>query len=769
MASALRAAALLAVACAAAQEAARTSPDFSDQRYGPHPRNVFDLWKARSEGPAPLVLYIHGGGFRAGDKKSIPGRRLRECLEAGFAVAAINYRFTDAAPAPAQYLDCARALQAIRHRAAEFNIDPRLVASTGGSAGAGISMWLAFHDDLADPASDDPVARQSTRLTCVAVDNGQCTYDPRFAEKIGIPRPNFERHPFFLPFYGIKAEEIDTPRAYELYEKAAPITYLTKEDPPALLSYSFPNDPVDAKSDLNLVVHHPKLGVALKERMDALGIECVVQYRGQEGVGGTTPLDFIKRHFERARKARAGPAARPADDPPAKPEVAVEQAPADPPRPAESPPKGTAAALVEVSSVSARGDPARVTVVFSRPVEKAGAETAANYAIEPGVKVLGASRSAVDTRVVTLAVTPLSEGISYTLQVKGLKDCAPGAGRTFSFVRGIFGGTAREGGGAGRSGRVNHTGRPLPPMPPFYKPLLFNTPEADAVLSAMQIFPPDNPWNEDISRLPVHPDSDRLVASVGADKPIRENWDMCFVLVPPGQPRVEVKLVKYPDESDKGPYPVPDNAPIEGWPMYGGTLENVQRHGTGDRHMIVVDPVQGMLYEFFEARRTDAGWQASNEATFDLNSNRLRPRGWTSSDAAGLPIFPSLPRFDECERGMVEHALRFTVSRTRKEFIYPATHHAGHTTDRYVPAMGQRFRLKEGVDVSGFPPHARAIALALKKYGMFVADNGADWFISVPPDRRLKGLEALRRLRGRDFEVVITTGEREGPRARRDQ
>jgi len=424
--------------------------------------------------------------------------------------------------------------------------------------------------------------------------------------------------------------------------------------------------------------------------------------------------------------------------------------------------------------VSARGDPGRVTVTFSRPVDKASAEAAANYAIEPGIKVTAAARSVMDFRIVTLTVTPMAEGKPYTLTVKDVKDCAPApsvvaseAGRTFSFTRGIFSGAAREEGeAAAASGRrANHAGRPLPPMPRFKEPLLFNTPEADAVLSAMQVFPPNNPWNEDISKLPVHPNSERYVASVGADKPLRENWDMCFVLVPPNQPRVDVKLLTYGDESDKGPYPVPDNGPIEGWPMSGGTLENIQRHGDGDRHLLVVDPVNQMLYEFYMGRKTDAGWVCSNEATFGLATNKLRPRGWTSSDAAGLPIFPSIPRYDECERGMVEHAMRFTVRRTRKEFVYPATHQAGHTTDPNVPAMGQRFRLKAGVDVSGFPKHARAIALGLKKYGMLVADNGADWFLSVPPDRRLEGLDALRRLKGSDFEVVQTTGENEGPRA----
>jgi len=272
------------------------APDLADVKYGPHERNLFDFWKPKGDGPFPLVLYIHGGGFMAGDKK---GYKPDVFLKAGWAVAAINYRYsTTPAPAPAQYLDCARALQTLRHRAKELNIDPKLVASTGGSAGAGTSLWLAFHDDLADPKSDDPVAHESTRLTCVAVDGAQCSYDPRFAEKIGFPRPNFELHPFFLNFYGITKEEIDTPKAYERYEMAAPITYLTKDDPPALLSYGLGNV---EKWD----VHHPKLGLALKERMDALGIECVVQYAGQADTKRISPTEFIGKQFEKARKARA--------------------------------------------------------------------------------------------------------------------------------------------------------------------------------------------------------------------------------------------------------------------------------------------------------------------------------------------------------------------------------------------------------------------------------------------------------------------------------
>ena len=286
------------------QDKSKPAPEFADVAYGPHPRNVFDLWRPKGDGPFPLVLYIHGGGFRQGDKSSLGAATLRSYLEAGWAVAALNYRFTDAAPAPAQYLDGARALQTLRHRAKEWNLDPRLVASTGGSAGAGTSMWLAFHDDLAQPDSPDPVARQSTRLVAVAVQNGQCSYDPRFAEKIGIPRPNFERHAFFMPFYDLKPGTFDTPEAHARYEAAAPITHLTKDDPPALLTYSFANEEVDAQGNLDLVVHHPKLGLALQERMRALGIECVVRYKGQPDAPPASAVDFIRARFEAARAGK---------------------------------------------------------------------------------------------------------------------------------------------------------------------------------------------------------------------------------------------------------------------------------------------------------------------------------------------------------------------------------------------------------------------------------------------------------------------------------
>jgi hypothetical protein len=305
-----------------------------------------------------------------------------------------------------------------------------------------------------------------------------------------------------------------------------------------------------------------------------------------------------------------------------------------------------------------------------------------------------------------------------------------------------------------------------PKMPAITKPVLFNTEEADKILAALQVFPPDNPWNEDISKLPVLPNSKKIIATIGPNKSLAYNLDMNFVLVPPGQKKVPVKIVSYGDESDKGPYPVPDNAPIEDWPFVGGTLDNIQRNGKGDRHMIVVDPVNRRLYEFYQARKTRAGWQAAQASIFDLKTNKLRPDGWTSADAAGLPIFPSIVRYDEVRRGMVGHAMRFTVTKTRRAYVYPATHFASRRTDPNLPRMGERFRLRKDFDVSGFSPHVQAILKGLKKYGMFVADNGGDWRLSVAPDKRIQGLNELRKVKGKDFEVVRTTGPNEGPRAK---
>jgi hypothetical protein len=299
------------------------------------------------------------------------------------------------------------------------------------------------------------------------------------------------------------------------------------------------------------------------------------------------------------------------------------------------------------------------------------------------------------------------------------------------------------------------------------QPALFNTPEADRILATLQVFPPDNPWNEDISRLPVRENSKAIIAGIGADKHLACNLDMGFVLVPAGQPRIPVKIRLYPNESDPGPFPIPDNAPIEGWPLDGRPLAAAQSGPEdADRHVLVVDPVNRKLYEFYQGRRTPSGWECGCAAVFDLASNKLRTDGWTSADAAGLPIFPAVIRFDEVERGMVTHAMRFTVRNTRRAYVYPATHFASRKTDPNLPRMGERFRLRADVNISGFSPHVQAILKGLKKYGMFVADNGGDWRLSVAPDARIKGLDELRRLKGADFEVVETTGPDAGPRAR---
>jgi hypothetical protein len=306
-----------------------------------------------------------------------------------------------------------------------------------------------------------------------------------------------------------------------------------------------------------------------------------------------------------------------------------------------------------------------------------------------------------------------------------------------------------------------------PAMPDVKEPILFNTPEADQILAALQVFPPDNPWNEDISRLPVLSNSKKMIATIGTDKPLACNLDMGFVLIPPNQKRVPFKIKGYPDESDKGPFPIPDNAPVEGWPLDGRTLAQAQQSTDDrDRHVLVVDPVNRMLYELYQGSRGKDGWECTSSALFDLKSNKLRPDGWTSTDAAGLPIFPAVIRFDEVERGQVEHAMRFTVDHSRRAYVYPATHFASRLTDPDLPRMGERFRLRQDFDIRGFSPHTQAILKGLKKYGMFVADNGGNWRLSVAPDHRIKGLDELRRVKGSDFEVVQTTGPDEGPRKR---
>lgn len=272
-------------------------------------------------------------------------------------------------------------------------------------------------------------------------------------------------------------------------------------------------------------------------------------------------------------------------------------------------------------------------------------------------------------------------------------------------------------------------------------------------LEGIALFPPDNPWNTQVDGEPVDPASDAILATIGLDTGLHPdfgaNYDggpfgIPFIVVGGSQPRVPVAF-EYADESDPGPYPIPADAPIEG----GSDAD-------GDRHIIVVDRDNHRLYEVFAAYPDGAGWRAGSGAIFDLTSNALRPAGWTSADAAGLPILPGLARYDEAVSTGIRHALRFTVSRTRRAYVSPARHFASSSTAADLPPMGMRVRLRASVDISGYPPQARAVLEALRTYGMILADNGSNWFISGAPDARWNDddLRTLRQIRGRDFEVV---------------
>jgi hypothetical protein len=280
---------------------------------------------------------------------------------------------------------------------------------------------------------------------------------------------------------------------------------------------------------------------------------------------------------------------------------------------------------------------------------------------------------------------------------------------------------------------------------------------AGASLHGKRVFPADNPWNEDISGLPIDPNSNNLIAGIGLSAGLHPDFGTVWAGAPNGIPyivvsgaqqKVAINFTDYADESDPGPYPVPPNAPIEGGP-----------NGTGDRHVIVIDRDNWKLYELFSAFPVGGGasWRASGGAVFDLNSNALRPAGWTSADAAGLPIFPGLVRYDEVfEQQEITHALRFTAQSTRRAYVYPARHFASNNTNPNLPPMGMRVRLKASFDISRFSPAMQVILRALKKYGMILADNGSNWYVSGAPDPRWNDdeLSTLKAIRGSDFEVV---------------
>jgi len=268
--------------------------------------------------------------------------------------------------------------------------------------------------------------------------------------------------------------------------------------------------------------------------------------------------------------------------------------------------------------------------------------------------------------------------------------------------------------------------------------------ESPRIGEACRVFPADNPWNTDISSAPLDARSDAWVASIGRNTPFHPDfgsvYGIPYTTADTSTPLVPVTF-DYADESDPGPYPIPANAPIE--------------QGS-DAHVLIVDTSTCMLYEMYAAQLGSNAWHAGSGAIFNLNSDALRPAGWTSADAAGLPIFPGLARYEEVAAGEIGHALRFTAAQTQAGYVYPARHFASQNTDPNVPPMGARARLKASVDISGMTPQAQVVARAMQRYGIILADNGSNWYVTGAPDLRWSDddLDALKKLQGGDFEFV---------------
>jgi hypothetical protein len=268
------------------------------------------------------------------------------------------------------------------------------------------------------------------------------------------------------------------------------------------------------------------------------------------------------------------------------------------------------------------------------------------------------------------------------------------------------------------------------------------------------IFPDTNVWNKDVSHLPVHRNSAAFIRSIGLNEELHPDfgsnltYGIPYNVVGGGLKKIRVRFY-YDDESDPGPYPIPANP---------------KKESGSDHHILIVDRDSCRLYEIYDASRSNGRWEAGSGAIWNLRSNLLRPDGWTSADAAGLPVLPGLIRYDEVARGVINHALRFTAPDTRDAHIYPARHHAGISNNPALPPMGLRIRLKTSFDIARFSPQNRVILTALKRFGMILADNGSPWFITGVSDKRWneQDLNELKRIRGNSFEVVDTSTLRNG-------
>ncbi len=293
----------------------------------------------------------------------------------------------------------------------------------------------------------------------------------------------------------------------------------------------------------------------------------------------------------------------------------------------------------------------------------------------------------------------------------------------------------------------------------LYLPMIVKPGTPPPQIAGCDIFPDDHIWNTPIDDLPVHANSANYINTIGASQGLHADfgsgvWPLGstspigipYIDVPGSQPLVPITFVWWPDESDDGPYPIPSNAPIEGGP-----------DGDGDRHVIVLDRGSCTLYEMYNAfPQGNGSWEAANGAVYDLNAYDLRPDGWTSADAAGLPILPGLVRYDEVASGEIRHAIRFTAPQTQASHIWPARHDASNLTGGNYPPMGLRLRLRADFNISTYPPEIQVILQAFKTYGLILADNGSAWYISGVPDERWNNdmLHEMDDITGADFEVV---------------